>query len=58
MREDLVLPRLFLARFRSSPTTESLEQAKMDRTVKAPARADLVKILPAGARKGCQITGG
>ena len=28
MREDLVLPRFFVARFRSSPTTESLEQAK------------------------------
>ena len=26
-REALVLPRFFLARFRSSPTTESLEQA-------------------------------
>ena len=26
-KNDLVLPRFFLARFRSSPTTESLEQA-------------------------------
>ena len=30
----------------------------MDRTVKAQARADLVKILLAGARNGCQIPGG
>ena len=34
-RLALVLPRFFLARFRSSPTTESLEQAKTKRSTES-----------------------